>query len=300
MSSVLDLKTFYQKMVMQKVPEAHDIGHFNIVRLEDMDFRGTRKRPQYSRRNYYKVSLVSGQSLIHYAGETYPIDKHALVFTNPMIPYQWETISKRQTGYICVFMPEFYGNAKYIYDYPVFRYPANGVVPLNDTEASRYRMLFGNMYRDLSSDYAFKYDYLRTQLLGVVHEAQKMQPATGKAYHGTTAQERIALLFADLLERQFPIDSTGQRLRLQTPADFAQHLHLHVNHLNKALKAITGKTTSQLIADRIIQEAKLMLSDSVLPVGDIAWALGFDEPNHFSAFFKSRTGMTPNQFRKSE
>lgn len=300
MDKVVNLETFYDRMIAQRIPAAGDIGHFNIIRLEDMDVKGKYQPTTYSRRNYYKVSLVSGHSVVHYAGKSFEIRAHALVFTNPMIPYHWETVSAEQTGYVCIFTADFFGEARYIYDYPIFRHPENAVVPLDGHEAIQYGTLFGNLYRELNSDYAFKYDYVKSMLLGILHEAQKKQPIVGNVYRGTTAHERIALLFTDLLERQFPIEWHTQRLRLQTPADFAKHLHLHVNHLNKVLKAMTGKTTSQLIANRIVEEAKLMLTNSGLSIGEIAWCLGFDEPNHFSAFFRSRTGITCSEFRKSQ
>ena len=60
----------------------------------------------------------------------------------------------------------------------------------------------------------------------------------------------------ELLERQFPVDSTEQSLKLKTPHDFADRLSVHVNHLNRAVKDVTGKSTSEIISARIANEAK--------------------------------------------
>jgi len=105
-------------------------------------------------------------------------------------------------------------------------------------------------------------------------------------------------LFTELLERQFPIELSNQVIKLNSPSAFAGQLNIHVNHLNKALKEITGKTTSQLINERVLQEAKVLLKSTNLAIAEIAWSLGFEEPNHFSSFFKSRAKITPKKFRQ--
>jgi AraC-like DNA-binding protein len=140
---------------------------------------------------------------------------------------------------------------------------------------------------------------LRTLLMEVVHEAQKMQPAAGQPLAGSNASERIAGLFNDLLERQFPLELNDQVVKLSTPADFARQMNVHVNHLNKALKEITDRTTSQLIAERLIREARILLKSTTWTIAEIAFSLGFAESNHFSSFFKTRIGITPKQFRQS-
>jgi len=55
-----------------------------------------------------------------------------------------------------------------------------------------------------------------------------------------------------------------------------------------------------LINERLLQEAKILLKSTNWTITEIAWSLGFEEANHFSSFFKSRTNETPNKFRKSE
>src|ERR1700738_3168059 len=108
------------------------------------------------------------------------------------------------------------------------------------------------MYKELSSDYAYKYDRLRNYVLELIHYGQKLQPATA-LYPTHNASARVSSLFIELLERQFPIESPHQKLNLRTAKDYAERLAIHVNHLNKVLKENTGKTTTELIFGRIIQ-----------------------------------------------
>ena len=100
-----------------------------------------------------------------------------------------------------------------------------------------------------------------------------------------------------MLERQFPIESTHQKLDLKTPKDYANRLAIHVNHLNKVLKENTGKTTTDLISNRVLQEAKILLKQTNWNVSEIAYCLGFEEVAHFSNFFKKQTQVAPLNFR---
>jgi AraC family transcriptional activator of pobA len=74
-------------------------------------------------------------------------------------------------------------------------------------------------------------------------------------------------------------------------------LTIHVNHLNRALKETTQKTTSEIIAERILQEAKILLKHTDWNISEIAYSLGFEEPTHFNNFFKKNIQLTPRQFR---
>jgi len=101
------------------------------------------------------------------------------------------------------------------------------------------------------------------------------------------------------LERQFPIDDNHQSMQLRSASDFAGQLNVHVNHLNKAVKDTMQKTTSQIIAERVLQESKILLKHSNWNVGEIAYALGFTEVTHFNNFFKKHTQLSPTKFRNA-
>ena len=127
--------------------------------------------------------------------------------------------------------------------------------------------------------------------------ALKMQPAIVSSFPSMNAATRISSLFIELLERQFPIESPMQRIKLRSATDFASQLAVHVNHLNKSLKETTGKTTSQIIGERIVQEARALLKHTDWNISEIGYALGFEELPHFITFFKKNTQITPKSYR---
>jgi AraC-like DNA-binding protein len=79
--------------------------------------------------------------------------------------------------------------------------------------------------------------------------------------------------------------------------DYAARLGYSTRTLNRLARDNTGLSAKQLIDDRIILEAKRLLSHADAPVADIATQLGFDDPSNFSSYFHRRTGLTPGAFR---
>lgn len=299
MAKFIKLQDFHGNLSADVTPQADDARHFNVFKIEDLAIpRENGNTKNYSRRDYYKVSIVSGHSKIHYADRCIEVTDHALVFTNPLVPYHWERISEQQTGFICLFTEAFFSQFAAIREYPVFQSAEQAVILLSTDERDLYSAAFTKMYTELQGSYRYKYDLLRGLLMEVIHGAQKKQPEAGVLLTDTGAYDRITALFIELLERQFPIEQGNERIKIITPSAFAAQLNIHVNHLNKVLKETTSQTTTQFIDARLVQEAKVLLKHTNLSIKEIAWALGYEEPNHFSTFFKSRTGVTPKQFRQ--
>lgn len=81
---------------------------------------------------------------------------------------------------------------------------------------------------------------------------------------------------------------------------YASQLCLSPNRLSAVIKEYSGHTVMQWLNRRLVLQAKVLLRDGKQSVGDIAFALGFDELNTFSRFFKRETGTTPTEYRNRE
>ena len=300
MQKRVSIEDFYQE-TQQYIPESvrTGIGHFNVFKLDE--FASVKPKPMpFNRRDYFKISLVKGKSRVHYADKVVQVEKQVVVFSNPQIPYNWEKIDDQLTGYFCVFTEAFFHQFGDLTKYPVFQPSGNPVFQLTDEQMETFSNIFQKMFLELESDYQYKYDVLRNLVFEIIHAGLKMQPATILENQYSNASERISGLFMELLERQFPMESPMQRVRLRSASDFAQQLGMHVNHLNRALKETTQKTTSVLINHRIAQEAKILLRHTHWNVSEIALSLGFEETAHFSNYFKKQTQLSPVVFRKME
>jgi len=273
----------------------HEIGHFNVFRLGD--FTGPCARPMpYNRKDFYKISLIVGRNKVHYADKTVEIEKQALLFANPHIPYNWEPVDEKQSGFFCIFTEAFFSQFPAFREYPVFKPGGEPILLLTDEQVADLSAIYLKMFDEIESDYIYKYDLLRNYVFELVHFALKLQPAK-TIYSNSNAAARISSLFMELMERQFPIESPFQQVKFRSAIEFARQLAVHVNHLNRALKETTGKTTSELIAERLTQEAVALLKHTNWNVSEIAYTLGFEEPTHFNNFFKKRTHQTPTKFR---
>jgi AraC-like DNA-binding protein len=276
----------------------NEIGHFNVFKLEP--FTGDKAQPiPYKRRNYYKIMLVVGNSQVHYADKIVEVQKQALSFSNPHIPYKWEHLDRIRSGAFCVFNQIFFHQYGDLNQYLVFQPNGTHIFELTDEQVQQVTVLFQRMFEEINSDYIHKYDVLRTLVFELLHFAMKMQPSAKFDKHATHASQRISTLFLELLERQFPIDDNHQTVTMRSASAFARQLNIHVNHLNRAVKDTTEKTTSQLIAERILQEAKILLKHSGWNVSDIAFSLGFTEVTHFNNFFKKHVKLSPLKFRNA-
>lgn len=277
-----------------------EIGHFNIFDVAETIRKVQSKQVMpYDRRAYYKISLIRGKNQAEYADKVIQIEKNALLFATPKVPYHWIPQDENQAGSFCVFTDEFLVKNKsgvVLDDLPIFRSGGYPVFEITDEQADEIAVIFRKMKKEIGSDYEYKYDLLRNYVLELIHYGQKLQPAS-TLHSEHNAAERITSLFIELLERQFPIESPGQRLRLRSANEYAERLAVHVNHLNKVLKENTGKTTTDIISRRIAKEAKILLHQTDWTVSEIAFSLGFEEVAHFSNFFKKQTEMSPSGFR---
>lgn len=288
------IKELHQKHSLELTEE---LGHFNVVAIDDFSSCNTQPIP-FSRRNYYKISLLKGNYKVHYADKTFTIKRQALLFANPSIPYNWVPKEGAHRGIYCVFTPEFFHQFGDINSYSVFHSNGTHVIELHDEQCDKVENLFNRMQQEFNSDYRHKFDLMRNLVFEIMHFATKLTPdITDYKEHGKAAQ-RITRQFLDLLERQFPIETTDQQLSLTSPVDFADELALHVNYLNRVLKKTMGQSTSQLIQQRIIREARILLKHSTINISQIAYLLGFKEVSHFSNFFSSHEGINPSDYRK--
>jgi AraC family transcriptional regulator, regulatory protein of adaptative response / methylphosphotriester-DNA alkyltransferase methyltransferase len=82
-------------------------------------------------------------------------------------------------------------------------------------------------------------------------------------------------------------------------SDFAAKLHIHPVHLSNTIKAVTGQSTCSLYEERLLNAAKELLTESNMPIGQVAMQLTYD-PSNFTKFFKTYTGVTPKQFRQQQ
>jgi AraC-like DNA-binding protein len=307
--TTVSIRSFYKEVFGGDCPDLNhfltdqhhlDVGHFNVFNIADMYNTCNGKMPMlYNRRNYYKISLINGKNRVEYADKELQVDQYAVLFATPRIPYRYQPLDMNQSGHFCVFTTDFITRANSglaVDELPIFSPQSDFVFSITERQYAEVAAIFKKMHDEIGSDYAFKYDLLRTYVIELIHAGQKLKPFP-LSTPSANASSRICALFVELLERQFPIQQAHQVMQLKTASDFADQLALHVNHLNKVLKETTGKTTTEVIAARVLQEARMLLRQTSWTISEIAYCLGFEEVAHFSNFFKKHTSASPAAFR---
>jgi AraC family transcriptional activator of pobA len=252
------------------------------------------------RRDFYKIGLVNGDMTVYYGDKTLEINGTVLFFANPNVTHSVVRRSKKTTGYACLFTETFITGRErmeILKSSPLFHIDDTPLIPLNSKQAAFMTGIFKKMLAVHNSDYHYRGELIGSCIELIIHEALSIQPSKNSAQFKNAAT-RITHLFMDIMERQFPIERSGEPLGLRTAQDFALGLSVHVNYLNRAVKVVTGKPTSVHIAERITAEAKALLQHTDWSVADIAYALGFEYPSYFNNYFKRVTGVTPKSLRK--
>ncbi len=271
---------------------------FNVFQIES-DGAATRV---YSRKDFYKICLTTGKSNIHYADRSFEEEGTILFFGNPHIPYSWETLSTTYVGYTCLFSEDFFNasdRSESLQQSPLFKIGGTPILKIDEQQRVFLNTIFQKMIEEQKSEYAYKDDLIRNYINLIIHEALKLQPSAHYNQNNNAAS-RLAAVFFDLLERQFPVESADNPLKLKTAQDYAKHLNVHVNYLNRAVKQVTGKPTTAHITERILTEAKALLQHTGWNIADIAFALGFEYTTYFNNFFKKLTGTNPKSLRLQE
>jgi AraC family transcriptional regulator, transcriptional activator of pobA len=151
------------------------------------------------------------------------------------------------------------------------------------------RNLFRAIARESDAMERGRYDALRAlaSLLGLWFLRHDMSAGGARPDMRDPLVER----FRELIDRHFSAH--------WTVADYARTLRVTSDHLSRRCRALTGLSARDLIYDRLVLEARRHLIGTPVPVADIGYRLGFNDPGHFSRLFARRTGQTPSAYRRS-
>lgn len=297
----LTLQMQFPEIVKVETKKNHilktESGQFKVAAIGE----GKCTLASYNRRDFYKITLVTNcNSRLEYANRSIEVNRPALIFTNPLEAYSWkgENNEDKSGGYFCVFTDDFLYPGSYLQDSLLFKAGGEPVYFLNNKQLNYLMRLFTRMREEFDSEYVYKNDFIRSHLNLIFHEAIKMQPAIAY-YTPPKAASRITNLFLGLLNKQFPVDLPAHKLKLKKAGDYADQLAVHVNHLNAVVQETTGKATTLHINEKLIAEAKSLLTNTDYNVAEISYSLGFEYPSYFNNFFKKHTGLTPMSLRKS-
>lgn len=268
-------------------------GIFSLGRYE-VNVRQDPERRRTHRHGFHELMIFdAGHGVYSGDFETVEVTAPAAIVI-PAGTVHWWPRSEELRGVVCGFDLEFLQATGRTDDASaVLRPPFRPMVPLARESLARMMPWLARMEREWLSDGFGRMEILRaclTSLLVDVRREQLDQLAAADAPH--TAGDRIYLAFLEELEKQVT--------RMPSARDLATALRVTPDHLSASLKQACGRNTGELIAERIMLEAKRLLAHSGLGVAETAYALGFESPSYFTRFFRKHADLSPKEFREGQ
>jgi len=250
--------------------------------------------------NFFKIAYKPGLcGNARYGQNYYDFGEGGLVFTAPNQVFESPNGSSK-LGYLILVHPDFllsYALAKNISRYDFFLYAANEALHLSDSERITITSVFKILKEELNSRIDdFSQDVIVSQielLLNYSNRFYKRQFITRKATHMDLLQKLEAVL-----DDYFKNEKSLQQ-GLPTVQYLAHQLNISASYLGDMMRSFTGQNAQQHIHHKIIEKAKEKLSTTNLSVAEIAYQLGFEHPQSFSRLFKTKTNLSPLEFRQT-
>ncbi|WOD44770.1 AraC family transcriptional regulator [Hwangdonia lutea] len=244
--------------------------------------------------NAYNIYWIKeGKGVYNIDFESYAFDNNVLFFLSPGQVFSVESEAIKE-AYKLTFVRDFY--CIQTHDKEV---ACNGILFNNvyetpfvnpcESDTNKLNFILESLIDEFKrDDVAAQYDMLQSYLKQFIIHSVRIK----KENHiiKDDAETKLFKDFSVLVEQNYKT--------LHTVTEYANRLGLSPKSLAKHFQISGNQTPSDFIKQRIILEAKRLLIYSTLPVKQIAYQLGFNDPAYFTRFFKKATTKSPLQFKK--
>ncbi|WP_134088513.1 AraC family transcriptional regulator [Olivibacter sp. XZL3] len=258
------------------------------------------KVPSYDVLDFYKITFITQNGgRLKYGQHYYDFEEGSMMFMAPnqLVGTSYQT--NDASSYVLLIHPDFllgYPLAKNIKQYNFFSYAVNEALHLSDQEKEIILSVYHIIEQELNSRVdEFSQDVIIAQielLLNYANRFYKRQFITRKAINNDLLQ-KIETILDDYLSNQQSLYKG-----LPTVQYLSEQLHISTGYLSDVLRSLIGQNAKQYIHQKLIDKAKEKLSTTGLTVSQIAYELGFEHSQSFSKLFKSKTAMSPREFRE--
>lgn len=273
----------------------------SLIKMDDLEHSNNKEKVNFNL-NFYGISLKKNlKGKLKYGQNYYDFDEGVLGMTAPQ---QVLTVSSQEnyevSGWWLVFHNDFilnYPLGKTIKNYGFFSYAVNEALHLSDKEEKMLEIIFKNIEQEYQTSIdQFSQNVMVSQLellLNYCNRFYNRQFLTRK-----TASNDLLSKMENLLDEYFNSHKIIEQ-GLPSVQYFSEQLNISSNYLSDMLKTVTGLSTQQHIHNKIIEQAKVILSTTNLSVSEISYKLGFEHSQSFNKLFKNKTNLTPMEFRAS-
>ena len=252
--------------------------------------------------SFYKIAYkpkLNGK--LKYGQGYYDFDEGGLLFASPgQVVGSNDNDVSACSEYTLLIHPDFflgYPLAKNVKQFGFFSYSIKETLHLSEDEKVTIFEIFKMIEKELSGRIDdFSQDVVISQielLLNYANRFYKRQFITRKAVNHDLLQK-----LEDVLDQYFT-NQTSLNQGLPTVGYLAEQVNLTPSYLSDMLRSLIGQNAQHYIHDKVIEKAKENLSTTNLSVQEVAYGLGFEHSQSFSKLFKTKTNLSPLEFRRS-
>ncbi|HAA20623.1 MAG TPA: AraC family transcriptional regulator [Cytophagales bacterium] len=249
---------------------------------------------------YYLALKHNISGSFQYGRSRYDYQEGTLVFIGPgqvatfTVPQQ----ERDSQGWVILFHPDLIRSSelgKTIHQYSFFKYDTNEALHLAEKEKQFLNALVDTIEQEIHQNMDRHSQDLMVQNLETILK-YSARYYDRQFYTRTPMHQGILAQFDDYLRGWFATEDLSEKC-IPTVEDCGQALHMSGSYLSDLLRTETGRSAKDHIYGFLIERAKTALLNPSHSVSEIAYTLGFDYPQNFSKLFKSKTGMSPKEFR---
>ncbi|TDQ06208.1 helix-turn-helix domain-containing protein [Pedobacter metabolipauper] len=271
----------------------------SVVQFEDINFEEDRG-PETVMLDFYTIAIKKGfKGKMRYGQNYYDFDEGVMSFLAPgQITSSNHADDQIPNGWMLVMHPDFilgYPLAKAIKDYGFFSYELFEALHLSEKE----NVLLESIILNIQQEYRSGTDIYSTNL--IVSYIELLLNYSNRFYNRQFITRRrstndLLTRLEGLLDAYFDSDI---KEGLPTVQYISSQLNVSASYLSDMLRSVTGQNAQQHIHNHLIEKAKVILTTTTFSVSEIAYQLGFEYPQYFSKLFKSKTNVSPLEFRQS-
>ncbi len=283
-------KFHFDTWVYHHFRKAHtDLFHIN--RIEDVKELFKFPLPPHRKTVFDFVFLTRGSSIRSKGLDKYEFEADTFFFLPAYQISSHDYYSKDVTGFYCHFEVEVLSRdlvrPGFIQQFSFLHFISNPLVKIDDNTRDYVMPILHRLEREHGRDKP-NYTLVSTYLCALFLELQPFAVNTEKV------KENAALR----ITQQYKNALVQHIYEKQLVNEYADFLAVTPKHLNKCVKAATGKSAHDLLNDMILLEVKALLKQTQLSISEIAWKVGKEDPSDFTRFFRSKAGLTPTQYRQ--
>lgn len=247
------------------------------------------------KRGFYFVALLSKAEKTKIAYDTTNINNlgSLLLFQPPNLVYSFYRDSDTH-GYLIYFKPECFSFFKPTIEkeFPFFDNLHTDFLEIDTAHFTQLKQHFEEVFTAYENSNDDKHIIACLKLLALLYIMKNMA-----AFN--LWQERVITPQQDLFKKFIRLVS-NHYIEKRTIDEYAQLLFVTPNYLSKSVKSASGKNALSFINERLLAEAKSLISYTAFDMAEIAYRLNFSDPSNFANFFKKHTGFTPLEYRKKK